>query len=91
MQGIGKLDLVRRIQRLDELSRGLAAEVQRWRRGTDPLTLVERRQYLNAIQDAIAAAEDARLTVARVLERLGKEERALREKRRRQGVPNAPA
>jgi hypothetical protein len=90
MLGIGKLDLVRRVKRLDELSRGLAAEVRRWRRGADPLTLAERRHYLSAIQDAIAAAEEARLTLARLLQRLG-QEWAPREKRRRQGAPNAPA
>jgi hypothetical protein len=90
MQGMGKLDLARRVKRLGELSQGLAAEVQRWRAGADPLAPTERRRYLHAIQDTLAAAEEARVALARALDRLERE-RALREKRCRQRPPNAPA
>jgi hypothetical protein len=90
MQGMGTLDLARRIKRLGELSEGLAAEVQCWRRETDPLTPAERRHYLKAIQDALAACEGGRVALARTLERL-EQEQALRERRRRLGMPAAPA
>jgi hypothetical protein len=63
-------DLRGRIARLDRLARGLAKEVTMWRGGHDPLLFAERRQYLKAIQDALAGAEEARVVLARVVKRL---------------------
>jgi hypothetical protein len=60
-----------RIARLDRLARGLAEEVSLWMGGNDPLLLAERRMYLKAIQDALAGAEEAKVVLARVVNRLG--------------------
>jgi hypothetical protein len=67
---IGVKDLTARIERLDRLSRGLAREVLRWKEGDDPLLYVERREYLSAIQDALAGVEAARVALVRVRQRL---------------------
>lgn len=63
-------DLASRVRRLDQLSRGLSREVVIWKAGDDPLLYVERRAYLNAIQDALAGVEAARVTLAKARERL---------------------
>ncbi len=63
-------DVVARIQRLDELTRGLAKEVLLWRDGGDPLLYLERRAYLNGLQDALAGAEAARVALARARQRI---------------------
>jgi hypothetical protein len=63
-------DLKRRIARLDGLARGLAKEVSPWKGGNDPLLFAERRQYLRAIQDALAGADEARVVLAGVVKRL---------------------
>jgi hypothetical protein len=67
---MNRADLVARVQRLDELSRGFAKEVALWREGDDPLLFVERRAYLNAIQDALAGVESARVILAKARQRL---------------------
>lgn len=59
-----------RIQRLDELARGLAKEVVVWREGNDPLLYLERKAYINAIQDTLAAVEAARVALAKALQRM---------------------
>jgi len=51
------------------LSRGLAKEVALWKGGEDPLLYLERRAYLNAIQDALAGLEAARVVLAKALTR----------------------
>jgi hypothetical protein len=56
--------------RLAQLSRGLAKEVVVIKDGEDPLLYVERRDYLNALQDALAGVESARVVLARALHRL---------------------
>ena len=56
--------------RLDELARGLAKEVYVWRKADDPLLYVERRDYLEAIQDVLAAVEEARVVLCRARQRL---------------------
>jgi hypothetical protein len=66
-------DLTARVQRLDQLARGLAKEVQLWKRGTDPLLYLERKAYLGAIQDALAGVEAARVLLAKVRQRLEQE------------------
>jgi hypothetical protein len=59
-----------RVQRLDELSRGLAKEVVLMRAANDPLLYLERKAYLTAIQDALAGVEGARVALARARQRL---------------------
>jgi hypothetical protein len=66
-------DLTARVQRLDQLARGLAKEVWMWKRGNDPLLYLERKAYLNAIQDALAGIETARVVLSRVKQRLAEE------------------
>jgi hypothetical protein len=63
-------DLKARIQRLDELARGLAREVALWKGGNDPLLYLERKAYVGAIQDALAGVESARVLLAKVRRRL---------------------
>ncbi len=63
-------DVIARIQRLDELTRGLAKEVLLWRAADDPLLYLERRAYLKAVQDALAGVESARVVLARARQRI---------------------
>jgi hypothetical protein len=63
-------DIRARIGRLERLTVGLCKEVALIREGNDPLLYLERRAYLNAIQDAIAGVEEARVTLARARQRL---------------------
>jgi hypothetical protein len=63
-------DMTARVHRLDELMRGLAKEVARWKEGNDPLLYAERKAYLKAIQDALAGVEEARVVLAKALQRL---------------------
>ena len=63
-------DLGARVRRLDELARGLAKEVSLWRGGNDPLLYLERKAYLDAVQDALAGVEGARVVLARARQRL---------------------
>jgi hypothetical protein len=67
---MGIADLTARIERLDRLMRGLAREVLRWKEGNDPLLHVERSNYLDAIQDALAGVEQARVVLVRARQRL---------------------
>jgi hypothetical protein len=64
------VDLAARVQRLDRLSRGLAREVMLWKTSHDPLLYLERKEYLKAIQDALAGVESARMVLVRVRQRL---------------------
>jgi hypothetical protein len=67
---LGLPDLSARIERLDELTRGLAREVLLWKECNDPLLYLERKAYLKAIQDALAGVELARVVLARARQRL---------------------
>ena len=67
---IGIPDIDGRLRRLEQLTRGLAREVVVWREGSDPLLYLERKAYLNAIQDALAGLESARVVLARASHRL---------------------
>lgn len=59
-----------RIARLGRLERGFAREVA-LQRGTEGVLLFgERRQYLKAIQDALAGAEAGRVVLAGVVKRV---------------------
>ena len=68
-------DVENRLRRLEELTRGLAKEVSLWRVGNDPLLYLERKSYLNAIQDALAGVEAARVVLARAVQRLQADQR----------------
>ncbi len=81
-------DVVARIVRLDELTRGLAKEVLLWREADDPLLYLERRAYLKAIQDALAGVESARVVLARARPRLESALEAAGEKGDEQRPPN---
>jgi hypothetical protein len=67
---IGPADLTARVRRLDELMRGLSKEVSLWKEGNDPLLYPERKAYLEAIQDALAGVEEARVVLAGARQRL---------------------
>jgi hypothetical protein len=64
-------DIKARIVRLDRLARGLAKEVGTQRGAEDVLLFRERRQYLRAIQEALAGAEAARVVLEGVVRRMG--------------------
>ena len=68
-------DLKGRIERLDRLARGLAKEVALQRGAEDVLLFRERRQYLRAIQEALAGAEAARVVLEGAVKRMGAAER----------------
>lgn len=68
----GLADVTARIQRLETLAGGLAREVYLWREADDPLLYLERKAYLNAIQDALAGIEEARIALTRARQRLEK-------------------
>jgi hypothetical protein len=59
-----------RIERLDRLARGLAREVELQRGAEDALLFRERKQYLAAVQDALAGADAARVVLAGVVKRM---------------------
>ena len=59
-----------RILRLQELTNGLAREATAWKNGEDPLLYLERKQYLNAMLNALAGLEEARVVLAGVVGRL---------------------
>jgi hypothetical protein len=63
-------DIKARIARLGQLEKGFAREVGRQRGAETVLLLAERRQYLRAIQDALAGAEAARVVLAAVVRRM---------------------
>jgi hypothetical protein len=63
-------DLTGRIQRLDKLARGLAREVLLWKEGKGSLLYAERQEYLEALQDAVAGLEAARVALARAHQRI---------------------
>jgi hypothetical protein len=67
------IDLQRRIIRLEELSRGLSLEDVLWRQAQDPLLYLERRAYLDAIRDALAGVESARVLLAKACLRIREE------------------
>lgn len=67
-------DLESRVRRLESLSQGLSKEVVLWKEADTPLLYVERKEYLNAIQDALAGIEKARVRLAQVVDRLGEVE-----------------
>jgi hypothetical protein len=63
-------DIKARIERLDRLARGLAEEVRLQKGAEDVLLFRVRRQYLRAVQDALAGAEAARVVLEGVARRM---------------------
>ena len=66
---IGLPEILARVRRLDELARGLSRELELWRTSGDPLLYLERRAYLNAVHNALAALEEARIVLAGAAQR----------------------
>jgi len=62
--------LRKRVNRLDQLSHGLAKEEILWKQGNDPLLYRERQDYLAAIRTALSGVECARVTLAKTCQRL---------------------
>jgi hypothetical protein len=62
--------LASRKHRLEQLVMGLFREVALLRGAFSPLLYLERRAYLDALQDAIAGAEAARIVLAKTLQRM---------------------
>ncbi len=71
---IGLLEVFARVRRLEELTRGLSRELALWQASGDPLLYLERRSYLNAVQNALAALEEARTVLAQAAQRAEGEE-----------------
>jgi hypothetical protein len=67
---LGVSDVQVRVRRLEELARRLSKEVVVWKEGSDPLLYLERKAYLDSIQDALAGLEAARVVLARARQRL---------------------
>jgi hypothetical protein len=73
---VAELDrLQARVERLEQLAKGLAREVARWKRGDDPLLFAERRAYVDGILDALAGMDEARTVLVGVLARLRRSRR----------------
>jgi hypothetical protein len=63
-------DIQARIERLEQLARGLAREVTLQKEDDRRLLFRERRQYLKGIQDALVGADEARVVLAGVVKRI---------------------
>ncbi len=59
-----------RVERLDELARGLAKELVQVRQADDPLLYAKRRGYLDALGRVLGGAEEARVVLARTQQRI---------------------
>jgi hypothetical protein len=58
------------VERLDQLSRGLAREISIVREANDPMLYLERNAYLAAMGDALQGIESARVVLAKACQRL---------------------
>jgi hypothetical protein len=63
-------DILARIRRLDQLSHGLAKEIQVVERADDPMLYVERKEYLTAMRKVQAGIEDALVVLAKAKQRI---------------------
>ncbi len=72
-------DLAARVRRLEQLTRGLAKEVILWKKCDDPLLFLERKTYLEAMQNGLANLDDARVVLAQARQRLLNDASAIRE------------
>jgi hypothetical protein len=59
--------------RLNTLAQGLGCEVGLWREVAHPLTYLEVKVYLNALQDEIGRLEQARAVLGKALERINRQ------------------
>ena len=66
---IGLKGMQDRVARLEQLQDGLSREVALWRGKQSPLMDAERRVYLNGVQDIIKGLDDARVVMAKALQR----------------------
>jgi hypothetical protein len=64
--------MVARMVRLSTLGRGLGREVHLWRDIAHPLTYLELKVYLDALQDGIGRLEEARAVLGKALERINR-------------------
>ena len=63
-------DILARIRRFDQLSRGLVKEIQLVERADDPMLYVERKEYLAAMRKMRAGVEDALVVLAKAKQRI---------------------
>jgi hypothetical protein len=56
--------------RLQERIQWLSEEVQRWKHDESPLLALERRAYLEGIQDALAGLDEAVVVLEKAVERI---------------------
>jgi hypothetical protein len=63
-------DIAARVDRLEQLSIGLAKEIWLWQQCNDPLLYVERREFLTAMRDAHSGIESARVALVHAKQRL---------------------
>jgi hypothetical protein len=63
-------NLAARVERLDQLSRGLAREFSLIRAANDPMLCLERKAYLAGMGDALQGIESARVVLAKACQRL---------------------
>ena len=63
-------DIVARVKRLDQLSRGLAKEIQLVEKADDPMLYVERREYLTAMRKVQEGVENALGILAKAKRRI---------------------
>jgi hypothetical protein len=66
-------DIKARVRRLEELTVGLTRERVRWEEAADPLLYLERREYLQAIREAISGIEGARVVLVKACQRIDAE------------------
>jgi hypothetical protein len=66
-------DVQARIDRLDELAKGLTKEQAIVRAAEDPMLSLERRAYVVAIADALFGVEAGRAVLAAALQRIRRE------------------
>ena len=64
-------DIVARVRRLDQLSRGLALEISTLSKADDPMLYLERRAYLDALHATVRGVEAARVVLVKAGQRLG--------------------
>jgi hypothetical protein len=69
--------ILARIRCLDQLSRGLAKEIQLVERADNPMLYVERKEYLTAMRKVRAGIEDALVVLAKAKQRIVRYSRPL--------------
>jgi len=63
------VDLKARVARFGALAKGLAKESGLWQHEEALLLFAERKLYLNAVMDALAGVEQARVVLIQVIQR----------------------